>query len=123
MKRIVPFLLIVAMVVASAQIYALTVELLSPPEDFDTTDLEMATALRWKVYWFGGLPLLALGLWLVRRYEAVGYGLSIAGVNAMLVGNNGGFSSIGFEVPRLTTSVITFLLLVGIAFVAANKRS
>jgi hypothetical protein len=122
MKLIVQVLLVIAIVIASAQIFAITVELFTPPEDYETS-FELATALRWKVYWFAGLPILGLGLWLHRRYELVGLALSIAGVNAMLVGNNGGLSSIGYEGPRLTTAIITLFLLVGIAFVASKNSS
>ena len=123
MNRLVKVLLVIAIVIASAQIFALTVEVLTPPEDYETTELEMATALRWRVYWFGGLPLLALGLWLRRRHELVGHALSIAGVNGMLVGNNGGISSIGFEAPRLATAVITLLILLGIALLTSDKSA
>lgn len=59
---------------------------------------------------------LLVGFLLRRRRRFAGDAMVIAGVYLLLLANNGGLFARGYELPRLTTSILTlaFLLLLAI---------
>ncbi|MEM7253789.1 MAG: hypothetical protein AAF493_20410 [Pseudomonadota bacterium] len=86
---------VIAIVCCAVEICALVVSYLEPPRITDAGHSENAAqwaAIRWKVYWFAGLPVAVAGLLLCHARELVGKALLITGIYMMLFGINGGFS-------------------------------
>jgi hypothetical protein len=65
---------------------------------------------------FCGLPLALIGFSIKGNSEITGYALIISGIYLMLLGNNGGLHSRGYEVPRLVTSIFTYLSLLALSW-------
>jgi hypothetical protein len=68
--------------------------------------------IRWKIYWFIGLPISIFGFASSKRFSLPGNALLIAGIYLMLFGNNGGFWADGYVTPRLVTSFVTLFILI-----------
>jgi len=120
--RTIQVLIIIAIVCSAVEICYLLVSYLEPIASSNDTYLqeyESRAALRWKIYWFSGVPLSLLGLFLKKNYELLGYALLITGTYLMVFGNNGGFWAEGYEIPRLITSSITLL---GLLYLIKNER-
>jgi hypothetical protein len=118
MTKTVKIFLVLSIVLSAIQIGALFVNLYEPTQlDKEYADnIRTQAALCWKIYFFGGLPLALIGFSIKRKNEISGYALIFSGIYLMLLGNNGGLLSKGYEIPRLVTSVITFLSLVGLSW-------
>lgn len=118
MSKTIKIFLIIAIVLSTIQIGALIVNLYEPTQlDKEYADnIRAQAALCWKTYFFGGLPLALIGFSIKRKNEISGYALIISGIYLMLLGNNGGLLSKGYEIPRLVTSVITFFSFIGLSW-------
>ena len=118
MVKTIKILLVVAIVCSTIQIGALVVNLFEPTKlnDKYAENIRTQAALCWKIYFFSGLPLALIGLALKGKSEITGYALIISGIYLMLLGNNGGLLSRGYEVPRLVTSIFTFLSLLALSW-------
>ena len=122
MSRTMQVLLVIAIVCTAVEICALVVSYFEPPKYTNQITLgNMAdrAEIRWRVYWFSGLPLAILGFILNKKYELPGNALLITGIYLMLFGNNGGFWAEGYVTPRLATSVFTLFFLL---FLIRNER-
>lgn len=121
MSKAIKILLVVAIVCSTIQICTLIVKI-SEPTKLDekyNENIRARAALCWKIYFFGGLPLAITGFVLKSKNEIPGFALIISGIYLMLLGNNGGLLSSGFEGPRLVTSIFTFSALMAISW---NRR-
>lgn len=122
MSRTVQVIMVIAIVCTTVEICSLVVNYFEPPKFTDSNYLRNMTErveLRWKVYWFSGLPVAFLGLLARNKYDLPGNALLITGIYLMLFGNNGGFWAQGYVTPRIITSVITFLWLL---YLIRNER-
>lgn len=119
MYKTLKVLLVLALVTSAIQAVCLVVDVLEPQvlaagtanSEWQATH-EIRAALRWKIYWFGGLAMAAAGFVMRPRRELAGIALAIAGVYMMLLGNNAGFIGSGLAESRLATSLVTFAGLV-----------
>ena len=118
MGKTIKILLVVAIVCSAIQIGALVVNLFEPTKlnDKYAENIRTQAALCWKIYFFSGLPLSLIGFALKGNSEITGYALIISGIYLMLLGNNGGLLSRGYEVPRLVTSIFTFFSLLALSW-------
>jgi len=109
--RTIQVLIIIAIVCSAVEICYLLVSYLEPIASSNDTYLqeyESRAALRWKIYWFSGVPLSLLGLFLKKNYELLGYALLITGTYLMVFGNNGGFWAEGYEIPYYFVGITIF---------------
>ena len=123
MKRTLQVLLVNATISSVVQVCALAVKLLEPIDPKMSPYVERAdatAALRWKVYWFGGVGVGIVAYAVSKRFTLTGSALGIGGVYLMLLGNNGGLWAQGYVLPRTITSGLTFCLLV--AMTMREKR-
>ncbi len=122
MSRTLQVIMVIAIVCTAVEICSLVVNYFEPPKFTDSNYLRNVTEraeLRWRIYWFGGLPVALLGLFVLKKYELPGSALLIAGIYLMIFGNNGGFWAAGYVTPRIITSVITFFWLL---YLIRNER-
>ena len=99
MSKTILILLVIAIVCSATQIGALIVNLLEPTQINKeyAENIRAQAALCWKIYFFGGLPLALLGFAIRGKNEITGYALIIGGIYLMMLGNNGGLLSKGYE--------------------------
>ena len=118
MTKTIKILLVLAIICSAIQIGALIVNLYEPTQLSNeyAENIRAQAALCWKIYFFGGLPLVLIGFAIKGKSEITGFALIISGIYLMLLGNNGGLLSKGYEVPRLVTSIFTFLSLLALSW-------
>jgi hypothetical protein len=110
-------LIVIAIVICLVQLFDLITELLADEPDSESYALAYAkTALiNWLVFWPSGLATLMAGIFIRKRFSLLGNSLAIGGVYLMMVGNNGGIWSKGYESWRLITSIISLAILILLA--------
>ncbi|MCP4387264.1 MAG: hypothetical protein GY802_03150 [Gammaproteobacteria bacterium] len=110
MSRTLQVIVVIAIVCSLVEICSLAVNYFEPPSFNEASylaNMSERIQLRWQVYWFSGLPIALIGWIGSRRFELLGNALLIGGIYLMLFGNNGGFWSDGYVMPRMVTSFIT----------------
>lgn len=121
MNRTMQVIIIIAVICSAVEICSLVVSYIEPPQHNEESYLSNMIAraeIRWKVYWFSGVALALVGLFANKRFELLGNALLVNGIYLMLFGNNGGFWTDGYIVPRLITTFITFL---GLLYLIRNE--
>lgn len=118
MLKALRVLTIIAIVTALIEIFDLIATLIQPIDSgSDTYAASYAKSVKvhWLVYWPSGLVILIIGIIARRRVALLGNALAIGGVYLMLLGNNGGLWATGYEIGRLSTAVVTVVVLIWIA--------
>ncbi len=112
MNRTHRVLLVVAIVVSLVEIFATLVTIVDPDSGLGRPGggTEQFTSVL--VYWPAGLLILWVGIALRRKARLLAESFAIGGVYLMLLGNNGGLFQTSAAELRLTTSVITLVILV-----------
>lgn len=117
MHKALRVLAIIAVVAALVQVCDLVVAVIKPEEAGNESSTSFAhwARLRWIIYWPSGLASLIIGGFIRKKAALLANALLIGGVYLMLLGNNGGLWSMGHEVGRLATSIVTLAILIWIA--------
>lgn len=122
MSRMVQIIIVVSIVCCAVEICSLLVVFIEPPIFTSKPYLPIIidrTEIIWKVYWFSGLAVTITGLFLSKKLELFRDSLFVTGICLMLIGNNGGFGSTGYIIPRLVT---TFITLSGLLYFIREER-
>jgi hypothetical protein len=115
MQKALRVLAIIAVVASLVQVFDLVVEIIKPEYSPDGTSTYAQSAqMRWMIYWPSGLVIFLIAGVVRRKAALLGNSLLIGGVYLMLLGNNGGIWSVGHEIGRLVTSIVTLAILIWI---------
>lgn len=126
MQKTLRVLIVIAIVLCLVMFFDLITELIptgQPPTDSYAIRYAQEALINWLVFWPAGLVLLCVGIVLRRNYSILGNSLAIGGVYLMLLGNNGGLWSRGYELWRLITSIISLAILLLIAVKLDRQRA
>ncbi len=122
MSKMMQIIIVVAIVCCAVEICSFLVLYIEPPKFIGKPYLTVITdrtAITWKIYWFSGLSVTIIGLFLSKKLELFRESLLVTGICLMLLGNNAGFGSTGYITHRLATTVIT---LSGLLYFIREER-